>query len=187
MTPLEFLNDRRSVPSKLLGAPGPSDEQLRALLRTAVRAPDHGKLTPWRFVRIAGDVRSKLGERLVAIQRARGVDDPAVLEKDRARFWHAPLVLAVVAKILPGHKIPEQEQLLSGGCVCFNLLLGAQALGFGAQWLTGWMAYDAEVGALFGLRAHERIIGFIHIGTPREAAPERQRPDADALLSELAL
>ena len=187
MTPLEFLNARRSVPSKQLGAPGPSDEQLHALLQCAVRVPDHGKLVPWRFVRIAGDQGPKLGDKLVAIQRARGVDDPAVLEKDRTRFAHAPLVLAVVGRILPGHKIPEQEQLLSGGCVCFNLLLGAQAQGFGAQWLTGWPAYDAEVGALLGLREHERVVGFIHVGTPREAAPERQRPDADALLSELAL
>jgi nitroreductase len=151
-----------------------------------VRVPDHGKLVPWRFVRIAGPARAALGERLVALQNARGVDDPAVIEKDRHRFSHAPLVLAVIGRILPDHKIPEQEQLLSGGCVCFNLLLGAQALGFGAQWLTGWPAYDAAVGALLGLKEHERVIGFIHIGTPREAAPERQRPDPMALLSELA-
>ena len=86
------------------------------------------------------------------------------------------MVLAVVGRILPEHKIPEQEQLLSCGCACFNLLLGAQAMGFGAQWLTGWMAYDRELDAVFGIGAHERVVGFIHIGTPKAEIPERPRP-----------
>lgn len=186
MNPLDSLLRRHSVPSKLLGAPGPSDAQLAQLLAAAVHVPDHGKLAPWRFVRIAGDARGRLGQRLVAIQRARGVADQAVLDKDSQRFSHAPLVLAVIGKILPDHKIPEQEQVLSCGAACFCLLLGAHQIGFGAQWLTGWMAYDDEVGALFGLAEHERIIGFIHIGTPREPMPDRPRPDAAMLLSDLA-
>jgi nitroreductase len=109
-----------------------------------------------------------------------------VVEKDRLRFSHAPLVLAVVARLTPGHKVPEQEQLLSGGALCFQLLLAADAMGFGAQWLTGWAAYDPEVSARLGLAGNERILGFIHLGTAREAAPERERPDAMSLLSELA-
>jgi nitroreductase len=183
----DFLLARRSTPAKLLGAPAPTDVELARLLGMAVRVPDHGKLTPWRFVRIAGEQRERLGERLVALKAARGDTDPAALDKDRLRFAHAPLVIAVVGRILPGHKIPEQEQLLSCGCVCFNLLLGAQALGYGAQWLTGWPAYDADVARLFGLGAHERIVGFVHVGTPREAFPERPRPDGASLLTDLSL
>jgi nitroreductase len=185
MTPFEFLNARASMPAKLLGEPGPTAEQLHALLTLAVRVPDHGKLTPWRFIRVAGPARTALGERLAALTLTRDPAAPAaVVDKDRARFNHAPLVLAVVARLTPGHKVPEQEQLLSAGCVCYNLLLGAQALGLGAQWLTGWPAYDAEVARELGLAEQERVVGFVHIGSARDAAPERPRPDPHALTSD---
>ena len=182
---LQALLRRLSVPSRLLGEPGPDADQLHTLLTAAVRVPDHGKLTPWRFIRIAGSARRALGDALAARQHERDPDcAPAVVEKDRQRFDHAPLILAVVACLQPGHKVPEQEQWLSAGCACFSLLQAAQALGFGAQWLTGWAAYDAAIGARLGLAGHERIAGFIHIGTPREAAPERPRPDPLALLTD---
>jgi len=185
MIELEFLQRRRSMPSRLLGEPGPSSAQVDALLDQAVRVPDHGKLAPWRFLRIQGPARLAMGELLAARSRER---DPAVpaaaVEKDRQRFSHAPLVLAVVARITQGHQVPEQEQLLSGGAVCFALLQGAQALGFGAQWLTGWAAYDPVIRARLGVAGHEAVLGFIHIGTASADAPERQRPDARGLLSD---
>jgi len=182
---LQALLQRLSVPSRLLGEPGPDEAQVHTLLTAAVRVPDHGKLTPWRFIRIRGDERRKLGDVLAARQLERDPSAaPAVVEKDRQRFDHAPLVLAVVATLVPGHKVPEQEQLLSAGCSCFSLLQAAQALGFGAQWLTGWAAYDAVVAARLGLVGHERLVGFVHIGTPREPAPERPRPDPLSLLSD---
>lgn len=182
---LAALDARRSVPAKQLTAPGPDDATLLRLLQSAVRVPDHGKRTPWRFLAIRGDARHALGERLAH----RGIErDPnageAAIEKDRQRFSHAPLVIAVIARLGPDEKIPEQERLLSAGCVCFALLQAAQAAGFGAQWLTGWPAYDAEVGRWLGLVEDEHIAGFIHIGTPKLDSPERERPDPRALLSE---
>ena len=187
MDPLSALRHRRSTPSRLLAPPGPDDAQLRALLECAVRVPDHGKLVPWRFIRIAGTARESLGEFLAAraLERYPGAASAAV-EKDRMRFRHAPLVLAVIARLSPGHKVPEQEQLLSGGALCFQLLLAADAMGFGAQWLTGWAAYDPVVAQRLGLAGNERVLGFIHLGTASEPVPERDRPDAMALLSELS-
>ncbi|WP_460455954.1 nitroreductase family protein [Arenimonas alkanexedens] len=185
MNEFDFLRQRRSVPSRLLGAPGPTPEQTLAMLAEAVRVPDHGKLAPWRFLRIQGEARAALGDLLVdrALQRDPAAPAAAVA-KDRQRFSHAPVVLAVIGCLSRGHKVPEQEQLLSGGAVCFALLQAAQALGFGAQWLTGWAAYDPVITARLGLLDNETVLGFIHIGTPAEPAPERQRPDPAALLSE---
>jgi nitroreductase len=186
MDPLSALRHRRSTPSRLLGAPGPDAAQLRALLECAVRVPDHGKLAPWRFIVIAGDAKDAFCEFLAARSRERDpAAEPALVEKDRLRFSYAPLVLVAVARLVPGHKVPEQEQLLSGGALCFQVLLAADAMGFGAQWLTGWPAYDAVVAARLGLAEGERVLGFLHLGTAREPAPERERPDAMALLSEL--
>jgi nitroreductase len=184
MDELEFLRRRRSVPSRLLAAPGPDDEQLLAMLGEAVRVPDHGKLVPWRFLAIQGESRHALGELVAA--RALELDPvapAAAVAKDRQRFSYAPVVVAVVGRPVAGHKVPVQEQLLSGGAVCFALLQAAQALGFGAQWLTGWPAYDPAVTARLGLAAGEAVLGFVHIGTPTETAPERTRPDPRDLLT----
>ena len=184
-SPLQFLDDRRSVPSRQLGEPGPDPATLRRMLQAAARVPDHGKLVPFRCLHIGGPARLALGEALAERTLARDPDAPAAaVEKDRARFSHAPDIVTVIARLTPGHKVPEQEQLLSAGSVCFALLQAAQALGFGAQWLTGWMAYDEVVARLLGLTTNERVVGFIHIGTPRMAAPERERPDVAGLLSE---
>jgi nitroreductase len=167
MIAFDLLNSRRSVPSRQLGEPGPTDAQLRQLLEAAIRVPDHGKLTPWRMLLIRGDVPD------------------AVISKDRERYNFAPLIVAVIARVDPSHpKVPEQEQILSAGYVAYNLLLGAQALGFGAQMLTGWAAYDRDAASVLGLAANERVVAFVHIGSAREAAPERTRPDVDTLTSE---
>lgn len=184
-TALQFLDQRRSVPSKQLGEPGPDPATLRRMLASAARVPDHGKLVPFRFLHIHGDARQRLGDALAALTLQRDPAAPAAaVEKDRGRFAHAPDIITVIARLTPGHKVPEQEQLLTAGSACFALLQAAQALGFGAQWLTAWMAYDPAVAQLLGLGEHERIVGFIHIGTPKLDAPERERPDVDALLSD---
>lgn len=180
---LQALDARRSVPSKQLGEPGPDEATLLRMLTSAVRVPDHGKLVPFRFLRIAGDARQALGEFLAERTLAGDpLTPPAAVRKDRERFSQAPLVITVIATLQPEHKVPEQEQLMTAGCVCFALLQAAQAHGFGAQWLTAWMAYDPAVAGYLGLGEHERVVGFIHIGTPRMQVPERERPDPRALL-----
>jgi nitroreductase len=169
-----------------LDAPGPDDATLLRMLQSAVRVPDHGNRVPFRFIRITDAARHALGETLVMRTRERnpGAGDSA-LEKERGRFTHAPLVIVVVARFDPDDdKIPEAERLLSAGCVCFSLLQAAQACGFGANWLTGWPAYDPAIRAMLGLSAHERVAGFVHIGTPQREVPERERPDPRALLSD---
>jgi len=183
-----MLDQRRSSPSRTLHGPGPNAEEIRQMLTSALRVPDHGKLVPWRFLKIQGETRIVLGNLLA--QRALELDPEApnsVIEKDRARFSFAPLIITVIARLTPHHKVPEQEQLLSGGAVCFALLQASQALGYGAQWLTGWAAYDEVVTKKLGLVENEHILGFIHIGNVSEPAPERVRPLLDDLLSDLSL
>lgn len=184
-TAAELLRSRRSCPSRLLGPPGPDADQLQAMLAEAVRVPDHGKLVPWRFVMVRGDARQRLGD-LLAARRLELEPDAteAVVEKDRGRFGQAPVVVVVVGRLDAGHRIPVQEQLLSGGCVCFSLLLAAHARGFCAQWLTGWAAYDREVASRLGLAENEQVLGFIHIGSPSSEVPDRPRPDPQALSTE---
>lgn len=180
---LKPLTARHSTPSRLLGAPGPTEEEVRALVEAAARVSDHGRLQPWRLLAIHGEARGALGRALMALREARGeVLDEAVRSKDLQRFAHAPLVLAVIARITPEHKIPEVEQLLSAGALAQNLLIGACALGYGAQWLTGWPAYDTQAQRTLGLEANERIVAFIHIGTPHGEVAERERPRYEQLV-----
>jgi nitroreductase len=184
-TVLHVLDARRSVPAMQLCEPGPDTPQLLRMLRSAVRVPDHGKRMPWRFVRIAGAGRHALGEQLARRSRERNPDaSDAAVDKDRQRFSHAPVIVAVVARQGPDEKIPASERLLSAGCVCFALLQAAQAFGFGACWYTGWAAYDPEIRRVLGIADDEAIAGFIHIGSIRQNAPERDRPDPALLLTD---
>ena len=176
MTPADFLRSRRSVPSRLLGDPGPSAEQLNELLQQGLRVPDHGRLAPWRYVIIDREHGAGLGDRLA--QRLLDTDPQATeaaLDKERGRFVRAPLTVTVVCAPTVGHKVPLCEQQLSAGCVAMMLLLSAEAAGFGAQWLTGWPAYDREVMNWLGLGDEESIVGFIYLGTPQGAGPEQAR------------
>lgn len=185
MNPIDDLRVRHSTPFRQLGAPGPDAAQLQRMLEVAVHVPDHGRLAPWRFLRIHGDARAALGHALASRLVEREPDAPAAKrDKERERFNHAPCVIAVIATLTPGHKIPESEQTQSGSCVCFSLLQAADALGFGAQWLTGWAAYDPRILELLGVGANERVLGFIHIGTIIAPQEDRPRPDPASLLTD---
>ncbi len=182
--PLSLLQQRHSVPARQLGEPGPDAATLRALLEAAIRVPDHGKLEPFRLILLQGDAKLTFGDRLAAMSLRINPDMPeSKREKERTRYVYAPVVVAVISRVDPASKVPVIEQQLSAGCVAYNLLLGAQALGLGAQWLTGWAAYDREAASLLGLSEHEHVIGYVHIGTPQIDVPDRDRPALDALLS----
>ena len=175
---LTLLAQRRSTLAKDMGAPGPDAEQLDTLLRIGARTPDHGKLFPWRFIVFEGESRARFGEKLEARFRDLEPDAPAErYELERTRFLRAPVVIAVISDTDETHKVPEWEQILSAGAVCQNLLVGAAALGFGAQWLTEWYAFDKPMKAALGLQPGERVAGFIYVGTPQTPAQERPRKD----------
>lgn len=180
---LDYLKTRRSVPAPALVPPAPDRRTLRDILEIAVRVPDHGKLAPWRFLVLEGDVRAAFGERLAEIVATRdGVADEERLRLERERFVRAPLVVCLISTAAPHPKIPVWEQQLSAGCVGLNLLHALAAHGFAAQWITEWYAYDEDARPLFGLAAHEKIAGFVHIGTASERPTDRARPDVDALI-----
>lgn len=181
---LETLQQRHSIPSRQLGLPAPDDVQLKRMLTAAVHVPDHGRLAPWRFIELRDEGRQRLGTVLTEIHAREHPDaEPAAADKERSRFAYAPLVIVVVGRITPEHKVPMVEQQLSAGCVCLHLLLAAQALGFAGQWLTGWAAYHPVVHDELGLSANEQIIGFVHIGTATAEPIIRPRPDPISLLT----
>lgn len=184
-TVVDFLRRRKSPLVPSLGEPGPTEDQIGLILEIASRVPDHGILVPWRFILYRGDARLKAGEALAALQEKRhGPLDPVSLKKELNRFSRAPLVVAIVSSPKEDPKIPEWEQFLSGGAAAMNLVLAATALGFGANWVTGWYSDDPEARAVLGAKPGERIVGFVHVGTPREEAPDRPRPDWRNLVTE---
>ncbi len=186
MLSLDALDTRRSVPTRQLAAPGPDSATLERMLATAVRVPDHGKRVPFRFLRISGDARTALADAAQARLLERDPDaGDGVISKLRTRFTLPPLTIAVVAKLGFDEKIPVSERASTASCVCLLLLQAAQAEGFGAQWLTGWPAYDRVfLEVVLGLDQHEQLAGTIAIGTPQVEAPERDRPDPEALISD---
>jgi nitroreductase len=156
---------------------GPTVDEIRLILEAAVRAPDHGKLQPWRFIVVEGEAREKLSRLFVEAARWR---DPAIaeaaLEKERGKPLRSALTIIVAAKIVEGHKIPAIEQVLSAGAAAMNILNAAWELGYGAKWVTGPNAYDDGFKEALGLAASDALLGFIHIGG-RADAHSPTRPD----------
>lgn len=183
---LSFLETRRSVGMTTLGEPGPSESELRRILGIAARVPDHGGLEPWRFIVLAGEARQRASAGVSALYAAENAAmDPERREKFTAimgrALTYAPVIVLVVSRADAAARVPAWEQELSAGAACMNLLVAAQASGYGATWLTGWAAYSPGVAALFGLSEAERVAGIIHIGTAKEIPPDRKRPDIAAI------
>src|SRR5436853_297976 len=180
---LDLLKSRTSVAAANLGEPGPSESQINEMLTIATRVPDHGKLTPWRFILFRGDARFAVGEQLAELRlRNEPEISPGFIQQDRMRLALSPLAIVVVSRAAPHPKIPEWEQVMSAGAAAMNLVLAAHAMGFGANWMTEWYAYDRTALDALGLAPNERIAAFVHIGRPTGPPADRPRPP----LSEIA-
>src|ERR1700681_2384471 len=179
---IELLKRRRSVKPAELTGPGPTAAEVADLLTIASRVPDHGKLAPWRFVVFEGEARQKAGEAITRAFVAKYPDaKPEQIAYERTRLARAPLVIAVVSRAAPHVKIPEWEQVLSAGAAAMSLVIAAHALGFAASWITEWYAYDRGVLDALGLAPHEKIAGFVHIGTPPGPPEDRPRAPLDEI------
>lgn len=177
-----LLLTRRSGSAKAMTDPGPSPEQLRTILAAGARAPDHGKLAPWRFILFEGAARARMGALLAeSLAENEATEERRAME--RGRFLRAPVVVGVVSRVREAIPIPEWEQVLSAGAVCQNMLVAAHAQGFVANWITEWCAYHPRVKEALGLKSGERIAGFIYIGTAAAPLEERVRPDLDSLIT----
>ena len=182
---IDYLLARKSPPIQLLKEPAPSDSEIETLLSAAVRVPDHGKLQPWRFILYRGDARLRVGELLAArAQEREGPLTEGRAQQERERFARAPLVIGVVSVPRDNPKIPRWEMLHSGAAAAMNLVHAANALGYGANWITNWYSDDEEGRRLLGLAPDERVIGFVHIGTVTGEFADRPRPDVTTLYSE---
>ncbi len=178
---LDQIALRRSASAQTLAEPGPDQDQLQSLLRLAARAPDHGKLFPWRFIVLRGEGKVKLARLLSEL--AMSQSDPEKAVTALRKLTSPPVAVCVVSRVTKG-KIAEWEQVLSAGSVCTLLLLAAQAMGFGANWITDWYSYDPQATALLGLSEAERVAGFIYLGTATEVPLERVRPDLTDIVTE---
>lgn len=181
--PLKALLTRRSVGA--LDEPAPSGRELDLILDVGLRAPDHGRLRPWRFVLIRGEARKAFGELLVEAAKARDRRVPAAL-LERYRTWplRCPLLIAVGAAIRPTHPVPEGEQFMSAAAAAMNMLNAIHVLGYGGMWVTGANTYDPRVNTALGFNAPSRLVGLLTVGTPRAAELPPERPNRAAHVAE---
>jgi len=182
---ISFLTSRRSVTAKNMAPGQVSDADLDAILTAGLRVPDHGALKPWKLVVLQGDIRKTLDEEVILAEFMRANPDAEdkfiAIEKNRLQRAHT--VIAVLSSPVEHPKIVEWEMALSAGAVCTTLLYAAQSMGYAAQWLTEWYAYnDAMLARLGGVAGHDRIAGFIYIGEKVKAPMERTRPDLDEMV-----
>ncbi|MES1263670.1 MAG: nitroreductase [Peristeroidobacter soli] len=180
---IEALNTRATA--KTYGADAPTKEHLAIALQAAVRAPDHGRLRPWRFMLVEGNQRRKFGELLAesAKRRVPGLSD-GDLQRERDKAMRAPMIIIVICRVVPGTKVPAIEQILAAGAAAQNILLALHALGYAAAWKTGEAAYDSEVKKALGLAVDDHLVGFVYVGggTGATFAPGKAASVQDAML-----
>jgi nitroreductase len=183
METLEALITRASA--KTYGDTAPSTEHLAQVLQAAVRAPDHGRLRPWRFMIIQGDQRRKFGDLLAAsaLRRIPGLSE-GDLQRERDKALRAPMIIVTACRVVPGTKVPAIEQLLAVGAATQNILLALHALGYAAAWKTGEGAYDTGVKQALGFATDDHIVGFVYTGGAAGAtfAPGKTASVQDAML-----
>lgn len=164
MKTLEAIQTRNSVP--LLTDPAPTSEEMSEVYKGALRAPDHARLRPWKFIEVRGDSRDKLAKIFIDTATALNSDlsenEISKLEKAPHR---APMVIILAANIKEHPKVPEIEQIISLGAAAQNILLGIHEIGYSAVWRTGNMAFNPEITKFLGLEENFKIIGYLYVGT----------------------
>ncbi|WCL55039.1 nitroreductase family protein [Gimibacter soli] len=180
---LEFLMRRRSVKPRDMVGPGPDRAEMEAILKAATRVPDHGKLTPWRFIVLSGDDRAPLGDLIARALVLEQETSETVAEKMKGYATQGPTLVIAISSPRDTHRIPLMEQDMSVGAACQNLLVAAHAAGFVGSWLTGWGAYSRTVADGLGLEPQEKIAGFIFLGRQDAMPEERPRPDLDEVVT----
>lgn len=174
---IEFLKVRRSVKPREMDGAGPSSAEIETILTIGARVPDHGKLAPWRFIVFEGEARARAGDVIAKVfaRKSPGAS-AAEIDIEKRRLMEAPLVIAVVSFTKPHPKVLPWEQELSAGASAMNIVTAATAMGYGANWLTGWFAFDRDVLEGLGLKPQEKLAGFIHIGKSSKPNQDRPRP-----------
>ena len=182
---IKFLQTRRSITAKNMICNQVNEDDLDDILSCGVRVPDHGALNPWELIVIKGDAKLRIGNDILA--KEYHLNNPEASEDDinfeRSRLCRASVVIAVLFKPVSHPKIPFWEMQLSSGAVCSNLLIAAQSLGYAAQWLTEWYAYNnSMIKELGGNPDTDKIAGFIYIGDKDKTPIERRRPNKEKVI-----
>ncbi len=147
-------------------------------MAAALRAPDHAQLKPFRFLIIEGQRREALGRLLLAAAEADNPDLPTESKERIVRLpFRAPMIMVAICSPKSHPKVPHVEQMLSTGAAVQQMVLAAQAMGLGAMWRTGAIAYDSVVKKGLGLTCDESIVAFLYLGTPGGAVRELPRPE----------
>ena len=183
-----FFSRRRSVLARKMSSESIPDGDLDKILAAGIRVPDHGALNPWKISVIRGDKLKLIDESIILSEfKKENPNASAIqLETESKRFQRASVILAVLSTPVDHPKIPMWEMTLSSGAVCMNLLSCAQSLGYAAQWLTEWYAYNNKMLEYLGGRPEiDRISGFIYLGHKVEEPNERRRPDPENVINYL--
>ena len=182
---IKFLQSRRSITAKNMISNQVNEDDLDDILSCGIRVPDHGALNPWELIVINGNAKLRLGNDILAKEYHLNNPEASVddINFERSRLCRASVVIAVLFKPVSHPKIPFWEMQLSSGAVCSNLLIAAQSLGYAAQWLTEWYAYNnSMIKELGGNPDTDKIAGFIYIGDKDKTPIERRRPSKEKVI-----
>jgi nitroreductase len=138
---------------------------IEQILAAGLRAADHGRLRPWKFLMVRGEARRRFGELLAEGLKARNPEAGTErLEAERNKALRAPVIVIVMAVIRDTPNIPEIEQIVSAGAAAQKMLVASHALGLGGFWRTGAIAYDPVFKKALGASEKDVIVGVLYLG-----------------------
>ena len=162
----------------------PDPVRIEQILAAGLRAADHGRLRPWRFLVVRGEARHRFGELLADGLKSRNPEAGAeLLEAERNKALRAPVIVIVMAVVQDHPSIPAIEQIVSAGAAAQNMLVAAHALGLGGFWRTGAAAYDPVFKKALGASEKDVVVGVLYLGKVATPGKEKE-PDPEGVVAE---
>lgn len=179
---LAALLGRHSLGPRWMVAPGPSEDELMTAIQAALRAPNHGRLQPWRAVAISADQRPALAALFEQFARDSGKSEEDVAT-ERERAFNGPVLLAWVARIDPAvDKVPPHEQWICVGGALGNFMNAVHMMGYGAKILSGRKCQHPAIQRAF-CEKDEQLVGFIAVGTATKELEPREKDETEGRLA----
>ena len=184
MTALKTILNRKSIP--LMEEPMPTQKELKNIYKAGLRAPDHGSLTPWKFIEVSGNKRKLLSEIFVSATKKiiKNADDKIIKKVKNAPF-RSPLIIIVIANIKKKFNIPKIEQILSAGAAAQNMMLASSFYGYHSIWRTGHLAFNHDINKLLNLKKDDVVIGYLYIGSTNKKVPSAKKLNVDNFVKKL--
>ena len=175
---MTVVRRRRSFGLDKISSEPVDREQIEFVLEAARWAPNHGGTEPWRFAVFSGQARAQLGDAFAEAYRQFTPGEafkPLNQAAQRDKVWKAPVWIGLGVQFSGRPSVTDLEEVMAVACATQNMMLAATSLGLASKWSSGLVNTHPSLAPLLGLKAPNRVLGFLHLGYPSVRWPDGKR------------